>query len=86
MHGHTGGSGGVSHLSDHAGPLLLVLFKPGKNEKLCDGSKRSELSRDEDHILPNVDDFTGRALSVLVLHHGEAPDSVQQPPAADQVD
>lgn len=57
-----------------------------KNNKLCDGSKRSELSKDEDHILPNVDDFTGRTLSVLILHHGEASDGVQQPSAANQVD
>lgn len=87
VHGHTGGSGGVAQLLDHAAPQFLVLFVSGKeNNKLCDGSGRSELSKEEDHILPYVDDFTGRVLSVLILHHGEASDGVQQPPTADQVD
>lgn len=38
------------------------------------------------NVLPDVDDFTGCTLFVLVLHHCETPDSVQQPSAADQVD
>lgn len=41
---------------------------------------------DEDHILPNVNDFAGRTLPVVILHHGEASHSVQLPPTADQVD
>lgn len=43
------------------------------------------LKKQIQHILPNVNDFSGRTLFVLVLHHGEASYSVQDPSTVDQV-
>lgn len=100
-HGHTGGSGCVSHLSDHSSPLLLVLFIPGNSKNIRVEGELSVLQKmkkinpplyhicnanKRQNILPNVNGFAGCTLFVLILHHGEASHGVQHPSTADQVD
>lgn len=93
-HRHTGGASSVTHFSDHASPLLLVLLIPenaGKKMSLINKRKYLVLIMFssfwiKEHLLPYVCDFAGCTLFVLILHHCEAADGVQHPIAADQVD